>query len=42
MNIIQASKALGITVRTVREWISTGILPATKVGKSWQISENII
>lgn len=41
MTIREASKALGIKVRTVREWIRTGRLRAEKHGKQWVILADI-
>ena len=35
MTIREASKVLGIKVRTVREWIRTGRLSAEKRGRQW-------
>lgn len=42
--IRQASKALGMSVRTVREWVWTGKLKASKYPGSnmWRISESEI
>ena len=37
MTIREASKVLGIKVRTVREWIRTGRLSAEKRGKQWYV-----
>ena len=42
MTVRETSKALGLKVRTVREWISTGRLPATKVGKAYVIDESVV
>lgn len=43
-NIVETSKLLGIKVRTVREWISSGKLRAQKYEHSnrWMISESEI
>lgn len=42
MTIRQTAKVLGLKVRTIRSWISTGRLKAVKNGKNWQISEETI
>lgn len=42
MTIRQASKALGLKTRTIREWIKTGRLKAEKTGKMWNITEDIM
>ena len=42
MTVIQASKVLGLKVRTIREWISTGRLPASKIGNKLIIPDDVI
>ena len=42
MTIRQTADALGLKVRTIREWIKTGRLKAEKRGKAWYIDENIV
>ena len=42
MTIRQTADALGLKVRTIREWIKTGRLKAEKQGKCWYIDENIV
>ncbi len=43
MTIKQAAEALGLQVRTIREWIKTGRLPATKGNDGrWYIDESVI
>lgn len=42
MTIRQVADALGLKVRTIREWIRTGRLPAEKKGKAWYIEESIV
>lgn len=37
LNTTQVARELHVTVRCVRSWCSTGKLPATKVGRDWQI-----
>ena len=41
MTIREASKVLGIKVRTVREWIRTGRIQAEKRGKQWYVTADI-
>lgn len=42
MTVRQTANALGLKVRTIREWIKTGRLPAYKVGKYWMVSEQTV
>ena len=37
MTIKQVADALGLKVRTIRQWIRMGKIKAEKVGKCWQI-----
>lgn len=40
INVREASRRTGRTVRTIRWWIASGRLPAVKVTKEWLINEN--
>lgn len=42
MTIREAADALGLKVRTIREWVKKGKLPAEKGKKYWNISEEAI
>ena len=42
MTVRQAADYFGLKVRTIREWISTGRLPANKVGRSLIIPDDVI
>ena len=42
MTIKEAAEALGLKVRTIREWIKIGRIQAKKVGCKWIIPEDAI
>jgi excisionase family DNA binding protein len=42
MTIKEAAEILGLKVRTIREWITTGRIYAVKVGCRWMIPEEEI
>ena len=39
MKIPKAAIALNRSTKTIRTWIKSGILHATKLGRDWEISE---
>ncbi len=39
LNAVQAAELLGVSVRTMREWLRLGRIPGRRVGKLWLISE---
>lgn len=39
MKIPRAAIALNRSTKTIRTWIKSGILHATKLGRDWEISE---
>ena len=39
MKIPKAAKLIGRSEHTIRNWIKSGILNATKLGRDWEISE---
>ena len=39
MKIPKAAIALNRSTKTIRTWIKSGILNATKLGRDWEISE---
>ena len=34
----EAARALGVSTATVRSWIRSGRLPATRIGRKWMIA----
>lgn len=38
MNLYDAGKELGVSYNTIRKYIRLGLLPATKIGKSYRVS----
>ena len=39
MKIPKAAKLIGRSEHTIRNWIKSGVLRATKLGRDWEISE---
>lgn len=39
LTVFQAAQRLGVNGATIRRWILTGKLPATRVGQRWRIAE---
>ncbi len=42
MTIRETARFLGLKVRTIREWIRTGRIPAEKIGGKWHILYDVI
>ena len=38
LTVKEASEVLRVCPKTVRRWISAGILPATRIGRDWRIA----
>ncbi len=39
MKIPKAAKLIGRSEHTIRNWIKSGVLRATKLGRDWEVSE---
>ena len=39
MKISEAAKSLERSEHTIRNWIKSGVLRATKLGRDWEVSE---
>ncbi len=37
LNVGRAAEALAVSTQTIRNWIDSGLLPATKIGRNWRI-----
>jgi excisionase family DNA binding protein len=42
MTPAEAGQLLGVTVRTIYQWITDGALPAAKIGGRWRIRRSDI
>jgi excisionase family DNA binding protein len=42
LNVGRAAEALTVSTQTVRNWIDSGLLPATKIGRNWRIRRDDI
>lgn len=38
----EVATSLGVTRRTVYNWMRTGELPATKIGRTWRVTQQDI
>lgn len=42
MTLYEACEKLGVSYNTIRKYINLGLLPATKIGKSYRVTEEDI